>query len=221
VTGARVRRRNRLQTSPAPPAPAVCRRDLASSHRVSGHAGRPCPAEWADGPTAIAAGPRARDPSDRGARLGANISDARLAAGDVTQRHESPVAARFAALRVTQPTTGASDGWLPRSGFLRAGFGRHAAHQILLLRPAGHRVDQAIGPTRASTLGDRAAISRTEDGTRVGPFRRTLLPGLAASRRAHGRRIRVPPARADAARRRLTLTFPRIRAMSKRFSRPC
>ncbi len=50
----RVRRCHDVQASAAPLAPAVCRRDLAASHRVSRHASRSCPTQSAHGPTLIA-----------------------------------------------------------------------------------------------------------------------------------------------------------------------
>ena len=61
----RVRRRDRVQASAAPLAPAVCRRDLAAPHGVSGYASRPCPAQRTRRPAAFAAGARARYASDR------------------------------------------------------------------------------------------------------------------------------------------------------------
>ncbi len=67
----RVRRRHHVQASAAPLASAVCRRRLSASHRVSRHAGGPCPAESAHGPATIAAGARARHAAHRRPRVGA------------------------------------------------------------------------------------------------------------------------------------------------------
>src|SRR5262249_3789083 len=162
--GRRVWRRDRIQASAAPLAPPVCRRDLAASHRVSGHAGGPGPAERASGPAAIAAGARARYTSDRGTRVGVGFAEARLATGDVAQRDEAPVGgrvrrrARHPGQRLARATAGARG-----LALVRTGSRRHAADQILLRGPARHRIGEAVGPTRPSALGDRATVSRAQD----------------------------------------------------------
>ncbi len=172
----RVRRRHHLQASAAPLAPAVCRRGLSSSHRVPRHAGRPCPAQSAHGPAAIAVGARARHPPDRRARLGAGAAGARVATGDLAQRDESTLGGslrgrpRDPRPRLARSTTGSRG-----LAVVRTGSGRHPTHQILFRQSAGHGVGEAIGPTRASTLGDRAAIPRAQDRTRVRPLRRPLV----------------------------------------------
>ncbi len=73
------------------------------------------------------------------------------------------------------------------------------AAQVLLRRPAGHRVvarGRAIG---ASTLGDRAAVPGTQERARARSFRRAELSGLAPSRRADRGRPCLHPTRAHAA----------------------
>src|SRR5262249_23486807 len=56
--------------------------------------------------------------------------------------------------------------------------------------------------TRASALGDRAAISRAQNRAGARPLRRPLVPGLASSRGTHGGGLRVFSEGADATRRR-------------------
>ena len=91
------------------------------------------------GPAAIAAGARARHASDRRTRLGAGLARARVATGDLAQRHESPVGGplrrrpRHPRPRLARSTAGAR-GLAP----VRTGSRRDAAHEILLRRPARH-----------------------------------------------------------------------------------
>src|SRR4051812_39654749 len=97
----RVRRRHRLPTSAAPLGPAVCRRRLAPSHRISRHTDGSCAAESAHGPAAIAVGPGGRHPSDRRECFALTLP--KRAWRRVTWRNGTnrPWAARFAAVRVT------------------------------------------------------------------------------------------------------------------------
>jgi len=141
-----------------------------------------------------------RHASDRRPRVGVGLADARVATGDVAQRDESPVGgpvrrrARHSGKRLARSTAGSRG-----LAFVRTGSRRDTAHEILFRRPARHRVGPVVGPTRASTLGDRTAISRAQDRTRLRPFRRPFLSRMAASRGAHRCRVCVPSARTNAA----------------------
>jgi SRSO17 transposase len=89
-----------------------------------------------------------------------------------------PWRARFAAVRVTP-----AHDWRERRlspevlAVVRTRPWRHTAHQVLPRRPATHHGAQIGGPTRASALGDRAAIPRTEGRTRPDHFEGRSLPG--------------------------------------------
>jgi DDE superfamily endonuclease len=70
--------------------------------------------------------------------------------------------------------------------------------QTLLGRVAGVRVGQTARPPGAQPLGDRTALSGSQDRTWAQPLRRTHVSGLAASHGDQRSRLRLCPARADA-----------------------
>ena len=75
----------------------------------------------------------------------------------------------------------------------------HARDQSLLRAPARYRLAQSVGPTGASSLGDRATVRRTERRTGARPFRRTIVPRVASTRRADRDRLRVHSTRTPTA----------------------
>src|SRR5262249_43270751 len=162
--GCRIRRHHRLPTGPASVALAVCAGDLAPSHGVSWHAGGAGPVESPHRAAALAVGPGGRRASDRGECGGGDVAEARLAARAAAHRRPSSMAgplrrgARHTGPRLARSTTG------PRGlAVVRTGSGRYAADQVFLRQPAGDGLSEAIGPARASTLGDRVAVPRTQD----------------------------------------------------------
>ena len=112
-----------------------------------------------------------------------------------------PWAARFAAVRVTPANDWRDRRLAPEVWLLcEQDLGATPRTKYFFVDLPATRIAEAVGPTRASALGDRAAVSRAQDRTRLRSFRRALVSRVAASRRAHGRRVRLPPAGAAASR---------------------
>src|SRR4029453_6904966 len=75
-------------------------------------------------------------------------------------------------------------------------------NSVLLRQPSTDRHACAHRPLRAPALGDRAAVSGTEDRTWAGSFRGPHVSGLASPRRAHGCRPTISSRPSDGARAR-------------------
>ena len=78
----------------------------------------------------------------------------------------------------------------------QAGCRRHAEDQVFLGEPAGLRTTAADRPLRASALGHRTAVPRTEDRTRARSLRRAHVSRLASSRGADRDDLQLPASRA-------------------------
>ena len=120
------------------------------------------------------------------ARRRRGVAGARVASHHVAQRHATARGrAHFAALRVTpahdwRPRQLAPEVWLLFERDLGT-TPRIKAYFVLCRRPRRC----ALGAAGASTLGDRAAVSRTQGRTRARSFRGSLVSRLASSCRAH------------------------------------
>ena len=149
---------------------------FAASHRVSGHAGGSCPAE-----SARIGRPRSqlvlRTTHGRSrASAGVDAAGTGVATGDLAQRDESPVGG---SLRGRARHAGhdwrdrrlAPEVWL----LCEQDLGATPRTKYFFINLPRHGVGETIGPPRASTLGDRAAVSRAQDRTRLRPLRRPLV----------------------------------------------
>ncbi|MBE3065125.1 MAG: IS701 family transposase [Spirochaetes bacterium] len=81
---------------------------------------------------------------------------------------------------------------------LRTPGGRQTRREVLPDQSAAPDVARPLGRSRASSLGDRAAVLGHEDRTRHRPLRRPVVPGLATPRRDQCGGLRLPAARARA-----------------------
>src|SRR5439155_10300666 len=183
--------------------PALCARDLVDADRVSPpSAPGPTPAtRGRTGPPPDGATSRRDRSSDERRRDRAPAAPGRVALDPLAQ-WRAALAAR--AIRRPARDTGAGLARGPSGprGLAPLRTGTRRRPQVLLGPSAagcGAAAPRRIG---ASTMGDRTAVSGTQVRAGTRSLRRTDLPGMATSCRAHGGRPRLHPTRADAPRRR-------------------
>ena len=201
--GRRVRRQQHRPPNAASSAPAVCLGHLADPDDVSRHA-RHCASIASNRRRAIVARAGPIRTASASARSAMRLPGTRLAARHVAQWHQSAVGgrlrrdARHAGHRLA-PATARPRGLAAVRARARA---RRAAARHYFGLAARIGVAHAVRPAGASPLGDRTALSGSQDRTGARPLRRAHLSGLAAPHGDQRRRVCLSPARTDAATRR-------------------